>query len=126
MRFYSVADIHAKQRRLSTIRDVIRRHKPDALIVAGDLTNFRKTAYMVRILDNLGLPVLAVRGNTDRRHIEQCLDRFENTSSLHLVKKEIAGVSFAGFGGTIPIPRMVPLTSNFVRGTCLPRPTFPF
>jgi Icc-related predicted phosphoesterase len=104
MRIYAVADIHGKAENLARIRSLVDRLKPDVLVAAGDLTNFSRAEAVVARLNGLAVPVLAVRGNTDRPAIDDLLARYPNTTNLHLSTTTIGGVRFAGAGGTIPLP----------------------
>lgn len=104
MRIYAVADIHGKSKRIEQIREQISAHGPDLLVVAGDMARFFHPKPAVAELARLGLPVLAIRGNSDRNRVERLMEAAENIKSLHLRRHEIAGIAIAGIGGTIPIP----------------------
>ena len=104
MRIYAVADIHGKLSRLGRIQKNIGQHRPDVLVVAGDITNFRRASTVIKQLNKLSVPVLAIRGNTDLPRVDGLLDNFSNTVGLHLKKHAIEGIQFAGIGGTIPLP----------------------
>ena len=104
MRIYAVADIHGKPKRIGRIREQIAAHGPDLLIVAGDMARFFRPEPAVAELARLALPVLAIRGNSDRKQVECIMEATENIESLHLRRREIAGITIAGIGGTIPIP----------------------
>ncbi len=104
MRIYAVADIHGKPSRIECIQRNVAEHRPDVLVVAGDITNFKGGPAVIRQLDKLSLPVLAVRGNTDLPGIDGLLNNFSNILCLHLKKHMIDGMQFVGIGGTIPFP----------------------
>jgi Icc-related predicted phosphoesterase len=104
MRIYAVADIHGKLTRIERIRENIALYEPNVLVVAGDITNIKRALTVIKQLNNLNLPVLAVRGNTDLPRVDGLLDNFSNTVGLHLKEHIIDGIHFAGIGGTIPIP----------------------
>jgi Icc-related predicted phosphoesterase len=104
MRIYAVADIHGKSTRIDRIRENIAAYGPDVLVVAGDITNIKRALTVIRQLNDLSLPVLAVRGNTDLPRVDGLLDNFSNTVCLHLKAHLIDGIHFAGIGGTIPFP----------------------
>ena len=104
MRIYAVADIHGKPSRIECIQNNVVEYKPDVLVVAGDITTFRGGREVIKQLDELGLPVLAVRGNTDLPGIHGLLNNFSNTLCLHLKEHIIEGIQFVGIGGTIPLP----------------------
>jgi Icc-related predicted phosphoesterase len=104
MRIYAVADIHAKQYRLDLIRENIDRHAPDVLIAAGDIANYFNPLPVFHELNNLPVPVLAVRGNTDPRSANRILKDGSNLYNLHLNPMTVNHIRFVGIGGTIPVP----------------------
>ena len=104
MRIYAAADIHGKQTRIESIRDALRTLKPDALILAGDITNYLNSTFVIEQLNQMPVPVLAIRGNADLAKVDRLLDSYPNTASLHLRKHVINGTKFTGVSGTIPVP----------------------
>jgi Icc-related predicted phosphoesterase len=65
MQIYAVADIHGKPDRLERIRTHIAALRPQALVVAGDITNYVSPARILSRIDALPVPVFAIRGNSD-------------------------------------------------------------
>jgi hypothetical protein len=104
MRIYAVADIHGKSTRIDRIRENIAAYGPDVLVVAGDITNIKRALTVIQQLNDLSLPVLAIRGNTDLPRVDDLLNKFSNTVCLHLKAHLIDDIHFAGIGGTIPFP----------------------
>jgi len=104
MRIYAVADIHGKPARIEKIHKVLLELKPDALVVAGDITNYFNSTDVVEQLNHMPVPVLAIRGNTDLGKVDHLLNDYPNTSSLHLKEQNINGQKFVGVSGTIPVP----------------------
>jgi len=104
MRIYAVADIHGKPEKIALVREKIESHKPDVLVVAGDITNYFNSTDVVEQLNHMPVPVLAIRGNTDLSKVDHLLDYYPNTSSLNLKEQKVKGVKFAGVSGTIPVP----------------------
>jgi hypothetical protein len=104
MRIYAVSDIHGNAGRLSRIQRIVAEHRPDVLVVAGDITRYGGHRRVVSRLNDMGPPVLAVRGNSDRPIVDRLLDAFPRTRSLHLREAVLEGVRFTGVSGTIPIP----------------------
>ena len=104
MRIYAVADIHGKQAKIARIRQVISELKPDALVVAGDITAYVNSGAVIHQFNQMPVPVLAIRGNTDIKKVDRLLDVYPNTSSLHLKEQKMNGVKFVGVSGTIPVP----------------------
>jgi len=64
-RLLAVADIHSRPAAIQTICEEVNRHAPDAIIVAGDLTNYGDASEVQRVLDSLPGRVLAIPGNLD-------------------------------------------------------------
>ncbi len=104
MRIYAVADIHGNPRKLLQVRSNIDAYNPDVIVVAGDLTRYRGARRVVSALNDLGLPVLAVRGNSDLPGVDRLLRAFPRTESLHLKERVVRGVGFTGVSGAIPVP----------------------
>jgi uncharacterized protein len=104
MRIYAVADIHAKPGRLDIVRAGVAGHAPDVLVVAGDVSNYVNPHAVFRRLNDLGLPVMVVRGNTDLAWHERCCRRYARITCLHMRKVKIKGFPFVGISGTLPVP----------------------
>jgi Icc-related predicted phosphoesterase len=104
MRIYAVADIHGKADRIALVKEKLSHIKPDALIIAGDITNYSNSATVIEQFNNMSVPILAIRGNTDLPKVDRLLDHYPNTTSLHLKEYKIKEIGFVGVSGTIPIP----------------------
>ena len=104
MLIYAVSDIHGNPEKLSKIRRNVVEHNPDVLVVAGDLTSYHGHRRVVSGLNDMGLPVLAVRGNSDLPVVDRLLRAFPRTDSLHLKETVLKGVRFTGVSGAIPVP----------------------
>ena len=104
MRIYAVSDIHGNAEKLSKIRRNVAEHNPDVLVVAGDITNYHGHRRVVSGLNDMGLPVLAVRGNSDLPVVDRLLRAFPRTGSLDLKETVLNGVRFTGVSGAIPVP----------------------
>ncbi len=104
MLIYAVADIHGRRKRIAFIREKISDIRPHVLVIAGDITGLRKSEHTVSLLNQMSVPVLAIRGNSDRRSVEKYFKKYPNVFNLHLIEKQIQGFSFAGIGGTVPVP----------------------
>ena len=104
MRLYAVADIHARPARIARVRAGVEKFEPDILVVAGDIGSYINPNGVYSHLNDLGIPVLTVRGNSDRRWHDQCLYRYENITSLHIRPLRIQGISFVGISGAVPVP----------------------
>lgn len=104
MRIYAVADIHGRSDKIALIINNTLQLNPDVLVVAGDITNYTGSAAILAQLNDIPVPVLAVRGNTDLSRVESLLEYFPNISPLHLKRVTIGSTSFVGINGCIPIP----------------------
>lgn len=103
MRLYAVADIHGRSDRMAAIKSNLEKYRPNVLVVAGDITTYRKAPF-VSALGDLLLPVLAIRGNTDLKRVERRFALKENILFLKNRDVMLQGTHFAGVSGTIPIP----------------------
>jgi Icc-related predicted phosphoesterase len=104
MKIYAVADIHANQKKLALIERVIRHHRPNLLIVAGDIINYFSPRSTLEKLDGLEAPVYYVRGNADPPRLDRLANEYPNLINLHLQRVAIEGVCMVGVSGTLPLP----------------------
>lgn len=104
MKIYAVADIHARQRRLERITANVTRLLPDLLVVAGDLTSYRRSPLVVKHLAELPLPVFAILGNTDRRQVGGQIHCSPGISSDPLPATRHRPFNIVGLNGTLPLP----------------------
>jgi len=96
VRLLAVADIHSRAAAIQAICDEAKRHTPDAIIVAGDVTSYGDAAEVQRVLDRLPGRVLAIPGNLDvPRTFEAGIAR-SHAESLPGKRIEIHGVSIVG------------------------------
>lgn len=84
MLIYAAADIHGHPRRIRRLTSQVADHRPDILLLAGDISGRRQPEVTLDGLNRLGLPVLLIRGNSDRRHLERLLPSFPRLRSIHL------------------------------------------
>jgi uncharacterized protein len=104
VRIYAAADLHAKTSRIDRVCSSVVSHDPDVIVIAGDISNYLNPGGVLTRLSELRLPVLVVRGNSDLTWHEKCFQRYPRIFSLHMKKKNIGDVPFAGISGTIPVP----------------------
>jgi len=104
MKIYAVADIHGSRERVERIGSHTERLKPDAVVIAGDITGHGDQDSLFQRLNDLPCPVLVVRGNMDSPEVDALLERHDNILSLHQREAIVKGIRFVGMGGTIPIP----------------------
>lgn len=104
MLIYAVADIHADPARIHHIRKTVRDHHPDVVVIAGDVISYLYPEKTFRLLNEMAVPVLMVRGNSDPGYLEKQFEKFSNLTSLHLNRVTVKSVSFTGLSGTLPLP----------------------
>lgn len=96
VRFLAVADIHSRAAALQAVRDGVSRHSPNAVIVAGDLTNCGDAAEVTRVLEGIPGRVLAIPGNLDGRRAFEAGTGKSHAESVVGKSIEIGGVTIAG------------------------------
>ena len=99
-----MADIHGKPDRIRQIRRHISATRPHVLIMAGDISGLTSPCRMLRQINALPVPVLYVRGNSDRRKFERFVKQFRNITSIHATRMLMHAIPITGVGGTIPVP----------------------
>ncbi|ABW67547.1 metallophosphoesterase family protein [Desulfosudis oleivorans] len=104
MRIYAVADIHGRSHRFDMIRRRVADLNADLLVVAGDVAGWFSANRSMEELSRMPVPVLAVRGNSDGRRMEQTVFHRKNISWLHLNRMNVEGLVFSGISGTFLLP----------------------
>lgn len=104
MKLLALSDLHGDY---SHVEDIIKKAGDfDAVMLAGDLTNFGPDEHALDLLKLFKEPVLAVPGNCDKPSLLKLLDG--NTISLHNSIHIMHGLSFLGLGGSNPTPFNTP------------------
>ncbi len=101
---YAAADLHGKSSRFERIKENIIKHKPDVLVIAGDVERFLSPAKLLPLLCKLPLPVFWIRGNTDPRSMDRHKGCDNGVGSLHYQTRTFKTVDFTGVGGTFLLP----------------------
>ncbi len=101
---YAAADLHGRQARFDIVARQSARPDVQAVVLAGDLVNYRGAPSCMERLGRLPKPLLAVRGNTDPRGIARAAPLGRRIDFLDLERRRIGGFTIAGIGGTLPIP----------------------
>lgn len=99
MKILAISDIHNDLYRTKKLKEVVATENPDAIVVAGDITNFGPTSMASEILkelESMGKRVLAVTGNGDPEGVEDILEK--GNMSLHSKPLKVKNVGFTGFG----------------------------
>lgn len=94
MKVLAVADIHSREKCIRIIQEEAERHKPDVIVVAGDITSYGPKEEVKRVLESLSGRVLAIPGNLDLPNTSKAIaeSRAESLASSPVV---IGGVTFA-------------------------------
>jgi uncharacterized protein len=103
----ALSDIHSKTDSLRKIAADIA--AADAVLLAGDITDFGGAAEMSAVLDEVqayGKPVFAVAGNCDRPEAAAALAKTK--CSLDGVVVNVKGIPAVGIGGSLPCPGTTP------------------
>ena len=95
-RFLAVADIHSRTAAIKAICAEAKRHSPDAILVAGDVTSYGDAAEVERVLDRLPGRVLAIPGNRDVPGAFEAGIAKSHAESVVGTRIEIQGVTVAG------------------------------
>jgi len=98
MRILAFSDVHQRTQNLKALLEKAGKGF-DAVIVAGDLTNYGEKSHAEEVLGLLAgnEKVFAIPGNLDTLQVIDAIT--ENKMQLHAKKAKIAGTAFVGFGG---------------------------
>lgn len=111
MKLLLLADIHGHVKAMPSLSDEAA--GCDAVVLAGDITNFGGPAQLLPILDSVesfGKPIIAVPGNCDNAEIDQELQR--RGYSVHANVILLNDFAFLGVGGSLPCPGHTPNESG--------------
>ncbi len=107
MKLVALADIHGATSSLKSIAGDL--EAADAVILAGDITNFRGKNGLLTVLDEVrkyaGL-VYGVCGNCDLPEASAALAEVE--CGIDRKAADIRGIAIAGVGGSLPCPETTP------------------
>ena len=105
MRLLALADIHGRSQKA---KELITKTAPfDALLLAGDITNFGPPESVVQIFEMVDRPIYSVPGNCDPPEVVSVLDR--NHINYDGRAERLAGFTLVGLGGSNPTPYDTPL-----------------
>lgn len=105
MRILACADLHGRPERIARVRELVREHHPDVLLLPGDLTHAGHGEEALTLLHMLSLPVLAVPGNMDAANAEAAMRR--HAALLEGPPRVINGVAFGGPDVDVPCDVLV-------------------
>ena len=104
MKLLALSDFHGDYSHVPTIIDLAGNF--DAVLLAGDITDFGPDERALDLLKMFNVPVLVIPGNCDNPSILQCLD--DNAICIHNSYRIMEGISFLGIGGSNPTPFNTP------------------
>lgn len=106
MKLLALSDLHGDYSYVESILDMTGDF--DAVLIAGDITDFGPDMKALELLEMFRAPVLAVPGNCDYPSLLKVLDENRNTINLHNHAYEMGGLIFIGLGGSNPTPFNTP------------------
>lgn len=106
MKLLALSDLHGDYSHIQSIID--KAGNFDAVLIAGDLTDFGPDEKAQELLQMFNVPVLAVPGNCDNPSLLKILDKEKNTTNLHNTCHKIGDFTFIGLGGSNPTPFNTP------------------
>jgi uncharacterized protein len=98
-----LADLHGEYGKIDPFLDL----NPDAIFIAGDLTNMGPAESVTDALDRITVPSFAVPGNCDPRDMIDVLEQ-SHCVCLHGAYFNCGKISMCGVGGSNPTPFNTP------------------
>jgi Icc-related predicted phosphoesterase len=98
-----IADLHGNYGKIDSFLEL----NPDAVIIAGDLTNMGPAEEIEPLLERIDVPCFVVPGNCDPREILATLER-SDCVSIHGSRINLGRIAIAGIGGSNPTPFNTP------------------
>lgn len=106
MRLLALSDLHGDYSHINAILE--KAGDLDAVMIAGDITDFGPDEKALELLDMFKCPVFAVPGNCDYPSLLKVLDENKNTINLHNSMHFFREFTFIGLGGSNPTPFNTP------------------
>ena len=110
MRILVLSDFHGNPPIVKNIFQKTPKEELDLIVVCGDIThygNLRQAKEMLKVLTDLGVPLLFVPGNCDPKELVD-VQSFNGATNLHGRCREIKELGFLGVGGSPPGPFNTP------------------
>jgi Icc-related predicted phosphoesterase len=98
-----IADLHGQFGKLESFLEI----RADAMIIAGDITNFGPLDPVDALFSRIDVPSFAVPGNCDPREIIDVIEHSDGVN-LHGSRLSLGKVTLAGIGGSNPTPFSTP------------------
>jgi len=94
-----IADLHGQFGKIDSFLDL----NPEAVFIAGDITNMGPVNVVDDVLSRIDVPCFAVPGNCDPREIIETLEH-SDTVCLHGSQINLGKITIVGLGGSNPTP----------------------
>jgi hypothetical protein len=94
-----IAGLHGQLGTIDSFLDL----SPEAVFIAGDITNMGPVETVDDVLSRIDVPCFAVPGNCDPREIIETLEH-SDTVCLHGSQINLGRITIAGIGGSNPTP----------------------
>jgi len=94
-----IADLHGQFGKIDSFLDL----NPEAVFIAGDITNMGPVDAVDDVLSRIDVPCFAVPGNCDPREIIETLEH-SDTVCLHGSQINLGRITIVGLGGSNPTP----------------------
>lgn len=104
MKLLALSDPHGDYSHVEALRN--KAGDIDAVLIAGDITDFGPDEDALELLKMFNEPVMAVPGNCDNPSILKILE--ENAINLHNSSCTFGDLTFIGLGGSNPTPFNTP------------------
>lgn len=95
VKILAISDLHGTEAGFKTTQSLLGKHKPDVLVLCGDITHFGPASWARKFLGSIEVPMLAVNGNCDTDDVSRVIASNEKANLLNL-KKEMLGLKFVG------------------------------
>jgi Icc-related predicted phosphoesterase len=98
-----IADLHGQFGKIDSFLEL----NPEAVFIAGDITNMGPVDAVDDVLSRIDVPCFAVPGNCDPREILETLEH-SDTVSMHGNQMNLGKMTLVGVGGSNPTPFNTP------------------
>ena len=98
-----IADLHGEFGKIDSFLELA----PEAVFIAGDITNMGPVDAVDDVLSRIDVPCFAVPGNCDPREIIDTLEH-SDTVCMHGAKINLGTMTIVGIGGSNPTPFNTP------------------
>ena len=98
-----IADLHGEFGKIDSFLEL----SPEAVFIAGDITNMGPVDAVDEVLSRIDVPCFAVPGNCDPREIIDTLEH-SDTVCLHGSRINLGTMTIVGVGGSNPTPFNTP------------------